>query len=1622
VRPLADLVYAKTAGSPIFSVQLLQRLKKAELLTFDAGSRRWSWDEEKIRNLNVSDNVAAMMAEEIRGLPADTRHLLSLAACIGHDFDLETLSRISEKTPSDTIQSLAPAFERGLVIPTFGVDSSQESEEEMPEARRTEYEFSHIRLRQAAQSLISPKLARSAHLEIAGLRMQNLSPSEVEERVFEIVDHFNKGFGGVRDQGEILRLVRLNLVAGRKAKRAAAYRGAIWYLSMGIGMLPQDRWERHPELCAELYGEAIEAETLSGHFERVELLTSEVLEKARGLRERLHAYKARIQMLEALGHHRDGVDLLHEALSDIGLPLLRLKEVDATATLAEMRRIEATVVALDSPADLPECNFPHREAVELLMVAYPCVRASYPSVSLHWLLVTVNLSLEHGVCPASAIGMELLAAALLSEKGLAETGYQLAGLAKATSERFPDGSVRAEVALIHHTMVSHWDEPLSQTREELLDAHHAAVAAGDHRLATSYLEHYCVRGLVAGERLQALRGSIDELERSQRDAGGRRTEAFEICRQTVLRLLGETAEAWNHTELDAPRGSSDGRTADTSELFGLVIMGDWMTALRRIDAEVDRGASFSGTWQYENSFRLFLTALILLRGQNRARLAPPGAAAKVSAIQVMLGAWNDQCPANYSPLHYILLAEAAHANDETLAAATHYAQAVDAARELSLPHLEALGCELEAEFHFARGSEAEAGRAMHEAYAAYRRWGAKRKVAQLETRHPETGLRAGIGASPALDIHTVIKATEAIAGEIEPDRLLPQTMRILMENAGAERGGLIEVQNGRLTVLARGKIGVDGIETVPRLEVAGDEMPLTVVNYVARTLEPLVLDDASHDSAYASDRYIAANGVKSLLCLPIIRKGSLLAILYLENNLSTQVFTADRLELLEVLSAQAAISMENARLYSRLDAHIRDLEQAEESLRLNFERSATLLKLNQMVEATVEEVLEFSFEEAVRLTKSKIGYLGFMNEDETVMTVQVWSREVMPGCAVPDPIQFPVAGSGLWGEAIRQRRPIVTNDYSAPNPWKRGYPEGHLKLLRHINVPVIVGSRIVLVAGVGNKEEEYTETDVQQLTVLMEGMWRLVERRRAEDAVLAANARFRSVMRAATAYSIIGSDPDGVIQLFNEGSEIMLGYEAEEMIGKQTPLAFHLPAEVEARAVEMGVEPGLEVLVAAAREGLTETREWTYVRKDGSHITVSLTVTAMRSETGALTGFIGVARDITAERKMEQRLVQSQKMETVGLLAGCVAHDFNNLLMPILGYAEMLKEGFSRDDPRSHSLQVITKAAERAKELTHQLLAFGRKQIIELKTIDLPNTIRSFENIIRRTIPENIGIEIRCEALPGHVRADVGQIEQVLLNLLINAQDAMPEGGKVAIEVANVELDKPLLSVDSEIPPGPYVVLSVSDTGVGMDEVTIAHIFEPFFSTREIGKSTGLGLASVYGIVKQHGGSITVSSRRGQGSVFKIYLPRIAEVSDARGAARALERAPSRGIETILVVEDSEIVRKTTCEMLEKLGYRVLSSSTPESCVELVRAHEGHIDLLLTDVIMPRMNGRELYDVLQGIRPDLNVLFMSGYTADVIGRHGVAHTGARFIQKPFSLRVLSERVRQALDLEPSPKS
>jgi signal transduction histidine kinase/ActR/RegA family two-component response regulator len=419
-------------------------------------------------------------------------------------------------------------------------------------------------------------------------------------------------------------------------------------------------------------------------------------------------------------------------------------------------------------------------------------------------------------------------------------------------------------------------------------------------------------------------------------------------------------------------------------------------------------------------------------------------------------------------------------------------------------------------------------------------------------------------------------------------------------------------------------------------------------------------------------------------------------------------------------------------------------------------------------------------------------------------------------------------------------------------------------------------------------------------------------------------------------------------------------------------------------------------------------------RKDGTRIL--LEVTAKTHYIGGRPARLTALRDVTEKRQLEEQFRQAQKMEAVGRLAGGVAHDFNNLLTVITSCAELVLMDTAAGDPRRENLEEIRKASQAAAGLTRQLLAFSRQQVIEPKLVTIVDVVATAEKMLQRLIGEDIELVAVLNQDPATVKIDPGQLEQVIMNLAVNARDAMPDGGKLTLETSSVELDEAYARTHWPATAGRFALLAVSDTGVGMSKETRARIFEPFFTTKEVGKGTGLGLATVYGIVKQSGGFIWVYSEPGQGTTFKIYLPRVDEAPTVRPPSTATNSL--LGTETILLTEDAPALRAAAHQILERYGYTVLDAPSSTAALTLARSRAGPIHLLLTDVVMPGMSGRELAERFSANRPGVKVLYMSGYTNDAVVRHGVLRPGIAYLQKPFTPDGLARKVREVLDSAP----
>lgn len=486
--------------------------------------------------------------------------------------------------------------------------------------------------------------------------------------------------------------------------------------------------------------------------------------------------------------------------------------------------------------------------------------------------------------------------------------------------------------------------------------------------------------------------------------------------------------------------------------------------------------------------------------------------------------------------------------------------------------------------------------------------------------------------------------------------------------------------------------------------------------------------------------------------------------------------------------------------------------------------------------------------------------------------------------------------------------------------------------------------------------------------------------------------------------AIISMTLDGIITSWNPGAERLYGFTADEVVGTHISV-IHLPD----RTSE------LADMMESIRRAQTVRRSRTLRRrKDGSLIDVSLAVFPILDNESRAVGASAITTDITEAVTLERHLQQAQKMEAVGQLAGGVAHDFNNLLTIINGYSQILMTRLGPNDPMRDLLAEIQKAGERAGTLTRQLLAFSRKQVLEPRVLDLNVEVTDMEKILRRLIGEDILLTTKLDPTLERVKVDPGQIQQVLMNLVVNARDAMPQGGKLTVETRNVRLDETYCQTHPYVQPGTYTMLAVSDTGIGLDQATKARIFEPFFTTKEPGKGTGLGLAMVYGIMKQSGGTIEVYSEPGRGATFKIYLPQVREPASSGKSLNGLQTIP-KGSETLLLVEDEDAVRALAGHVLRSCGYTVLEATNGKEAVRLLEVATKPIDLLVSDVVMPHLGGRQLVKQLTTLRPGLKTLFLSGYTDDAIVRHGVLEEGFAFLQKPFTTIGLAQKVREVLD-------
>ena len=986
-RPLAELVQAKTDGNPFFINEFLTALYDEGLLAFNYQLNCWQWDLSQIQARAITDNVVELMTNKVQKLGKATQQVLKLAACIGNQFDLQTLTNVYEKSLQKTAADLWSSLLNGLVLPLSDTYKLAEFDvQDLTEVATVEYKFSHDRIQQAVYSLIPEADKQALHLKIGQLLLQNTS-LEKEPKIFAIVNQLNLGRQLINRQQERDELALLNLRVGKQAKKTAAYQPAFNYFQIGLSLLGENCWQREYELTLKLYTEAAEAKFLIGNLEQMERLIEVVLQKANTLLDKAKVYSLRIQANVSQNKLVEAISITLSILDMMGVVIpLKPCQLDVKSSFEEVKSAlaEREIEDVEDLVDLPEMTDPEKLAAMnfLFNVNHACYVTS-PLLFALTVAKMVGLSIKYGNTLLSAKIYGLYGIVLCGVVEDFDGGYKFGQLALKLIEKFNARELKPSIFFFVNCFIRHWQEHVRETLT-LLEAYKIGLETGDLQCAAWAIHSHCYLAYYAGEELTGLEREMEKASAAISQIQQKPVlERHKTYWQAVLNLIGKSehnccllGEHYNEETMRQVYLEINDRNAlcemYLQKLILCYLFQEYSQAVENSSMAEEYVGNTVGTINFA-IFHFYDSLARLAIFADVPKIQQQQILEKVATNQAKMKRWADLAPMNYLHKYYLVEAELASVLGRDRDAREYYDRAITLAHENEYLNEEALAYELAGKFYLARNLHHVARHYLQDAHYIYQRWGAVAKVKDLEARYPQFLARAtdpsqidlnpsvtdsGGTTSSLLDLSAVIKASQAISGEIILDKLLEKLMTIAIENAGAQKGFLILDKDGRWVIEAEGTINSDGVKILRSLPIdsVDDEtqtpiLPVDIINYVARTQENVVLHNATKAKQFIRDPYIIATQLRSILCTPLLDRGKLKGILYLENNLTTDAFTSDRVEVLKILSAQAAISIENARLYEQLENYNRNLE-----LRVN-ERTQELSQTLEVLKATQAELI-----------------------------------------------------------------------------------------------------------------------------------------------------------------------------------------------------------------------------------------------------------------------------------------------------------------------------------------------------------------------------------------------------------------------------------------------------------------------------------------------------------------------------------------------------------------------------------------------------------------------------------------------------------------------------------------
>jgi PAS domain S-box-containing protein len=1514
LEEFARLVQTKTAGNPFFAIQFLKALWQERLFTFDAARGAWTWDIHDIQSRGFTDNVIDLMAGKLRRLPAATQEVLQLFACVGNSADVATL-----------------AMTRGRTEPAVHADLGDAVREELVIRRGDSYQFLHDRVQEAAYALIPEDRRPEAHVRIGRLLLSQLLEDATQERVFEVVHQLNRGAALITDSSEKEQLKQLNALAGRRAKNAIAYASARFYLTQATALLGPDAWTAQYEDTFALLMERCECEYLTGNFQAAEDLSVAILENAGSALDRAQINRLRLRQSESAGRYEDALFVMRDALRLFGITVPDSDEGMQAATETEARDIAINLQGrrVSDLADAPTAADPTAKAIISLIAE----SMSHDHVTARWLPFLaakgVNICLRHGNTGESSVVYDGYARALVGA-GDFQSAFEFSDMALHLAAKFDNPRLQTLVLERRAFFVNHWRHHFETSLQYINQCFDAYVKLGDFYAcyaAFHLVEISIERGCPLDDLLKTCRNYADFAAQSYNDA---LLDTLRVQQQFIACMAGRTRE---------PTGIDDGgfqaeRLATLAVRRYHVLKQQLLFHFGRYDEALEYAERAATALRWRDNLLICATHRFY-RALTLAELYPRAPAVRQQEFRQILSEellrhrnWADNCPENFANRHALLAAEVARIDGQDLEAMRCYERAIRSARDNGFVQNEALANELAGRFHLDQGLETSGYAHLRNARAAYAEWGAGAKVAQLEQRYPhlaapEDHRPASIGAAvQQMDVTAVVRASQVVSSEIVLPNLVEQLMRIALQNAGADRGLLVLTQGDAYYIAAEAHASGDRVEVrLCHLTIDASCCPDSLIRYVIRTHKSVILDDTSRAGLFSDDDYLQERRPKAVLCVPLVKQGRLAGLLYLENTLTTHVFTSDRAAVLELLAAQAAISLENTRLYSDV--------QAREA------------KIRRLVDSNIIGIV----------IGDSVGHISEAND--AFLDILGYSRDDVNSGRVRWPDLTPPEWRLPTERAITELKEIGTS-----KPFEKEYIRKD-------------GRRVPVLVGVATLDD----TPEKSVAFVLD----LTARKRAEQELRDGEEQWRAVFENnPTMYFMV--DAAGTIDSVNPFGAKQLGYTVDQLVGRSVLEVSHeadraavqrnfafcfeelgrtmkwecrkvrrdatvLWARETARAMLIKQRPVLLVVCEDISDGkqaeyLTRQvfesspdgiavigRDYRYRRVNpvyertwgipadhivGMHVAelrgvadfeqaiklrldrcfaaeersyaewftppigrryTAVTYSPLRPHLDWVEAALVIHHDLTehelaseALREAQAELAHMNRVTTMGQLTATIAHEVSQPIAAAVTNAEAALRWLGARPPdlreARQALGRIVKDGNRAGDVIGRIRALIKKAPPRRDPVDMNEAILEVIALTRTEMLRN-GVVLQTGLATNLqlIRGDRVQLEQVILNLIVNAIDAMK----------GVDEGSRELAVTSEIEASEGVRIAVRDSGLGLTPECIERVFEAFYTTKPGGM--GMGLSICRSMIEAHGGRMWATQNVHRGAAFHFTLP-----------------------------------------------------------------------------------------------------------------------------------------------------